>query len=243
MGPEPRFGRAKLRVLIMGAGAGIGLACARAFARQGAELLLADIDAPALKRAVCEAGGSGQFCDVASEASVAVFTAEVQRTFSSLDVIINAAGQNYVRTLGTLRISRALLPMMKDGGRKDIVNIAHIGGAADNGHFPYAASIEAFACLADALAENVRGTNIILTTIMPGRTASGVENESPGNAIAQRSDTLSDRRLFCEISDCDALAAKIVAGLYEERTGRHPGSTTQRASTRSEVPRRGTSGC
>ena len=131
--PEPRFGRAKLRVLIVGAGAGVGLACARAFAERGAELMLSDIDGPALKRATQEIGGNGIFCDVASEASVAIFAAEVQRSFGSLDVLINAAGKSYVRTLGTMRVSRALVPMLRrDGGRKDIVNVAHMSAGAPN---------------------------------------------------------------------------------------------------------------
>ena len=45
---------ANLRVLITGAGSGIGYACARAFAGQGADLILSDIDGPALKRAASD---------------------------------------------------------------------------------------------------------------------------------------------------------------------------------------------
>ena len=115
--------------MITGAGGGIGYACARAFAAQGADLILSDIDGPALERAASNFGALGRFCDVASEASVAVFTAEVLKSHTSIDVLINAAGEGYVRNLGTMRITRAFLPMMKsDGGKKDIVNIASMGG-------------------------------------------------------------------------------------------------------------------
>lgn len=159
---------ANLRVLITGAAAGIGYACARAFAECGADLILSDIDGPALEQAASEFGALGRFCDVASEASVAVFTAQVLKSHASLDVLINAAGRSYVRNLGTIRITRAFLPMMKsDGGKKHIVNVASMGAAPEGCHFPYAASQEAFERLSEALAENVRGTKIALTTVVP----------------------------------------------------------------------------
>lgn len=205
----------------MGAGNGMGLACARAFAERGANLLLSDIDGPALKRVASEVEGIGLFCDVASEASVAVFAAEVQRSFSSLDLLINAAGRSYVRTLGTLRISRALLPLLKlDGGRKDIVNIAHMGAGARQGPFPYAASIRAFACLSDALAENVRGTNVVLTTVMPREDYCGTDDIAfDGAADDHVKVANSSRRWRCEISDADAFTAKLAAAVYAARTG------------------------
>ncbi len=196
----------------MGAGAGSGLACARAFAARGSELLLADVDAATLRRVVDETGGLGLFCDVASEASVAVFAAEVQRTFASLDLLINAAGKSYVRTLGTMRVSRALLPVLKqDGRRKDIVNIAQMDPGADDGPFPYAASTEAFECLSDALAENIRGTKLVLTTIMPRLRDHEVSGDVSPLEQPWGTDQSEHRRYYCEVADRDALAAKIVA--------------------------------
>ena len=230
LGPEPRFGRTKLRVLIMGAGGGIGLACARAFAGHGADLLLSDIDGAALRHATHEVGARGLFCDVASEASVAIFAAEILGSFSPLDVLINAAGQSYVRTLGTMRITRALLPMMRrDGGRKDIVNIAHMNAAADHCPFPYAASTKAFACLSDALAENVRGTKVVLTTIMP-REMDGACDAPIDDALAHPRNARSRRRFHCEISNLDAFATKIVAAVHAPRSRRRIKSPARTAT-------------
>lgn len=211
-------------MLITGAGAGIGFACARAFAEQGAELILSDIDGPALKRAATSLGAFGRFCDVASEASVAVFTAEVLRAYPSLDVLINAAGKSYIRNLGTLRNTRAFLPMMKsDGGKKDIVNIAPMGGFnSDACPFPYAASREAFDRLTEALAENVRGTNVALTTIVPRLRPTGQEQSQPAtNAVAHVEGTNS-RQL--ETFDPDRVAAAVVAAVRSKVT--RPGKTT-----------------
>ena len=166
VGPEPG---AKLRVLITGAGGGIGYACARAFAEQGAELILSDIDGPTLKRAVESFGGHGRLCDVASESSVKTLAAEVLKIHASLDVLINAAGRGYVRNLGTLRITRAFLPMMKgERQKKDIVNISPMDGLVSKAcHFPYAASQEAFDRLSQAFSETVRGSGIGLITVVP----------------------------------------------------------------------------
>jgi NADP-dependent 3-hydroxy acid dehydrogenase YdfG len=224
LGTETGSGQARLRVLITGAGAGIGLACARAFAEQGAELILSDIDGPALKQAASRFGALGRFCDVASEASVAVFTAEVLKSYPSLDVLINAAGKSYVRNLGTMRITRSFLPMMKgDGGKKDIVNIAPMGGfISDTCPFPYAASREAFDRLTEALVENVRGTKVALTTIVPR--VPPTEHEQGGssaNAVAHVHGTNS-RQL--ESFDPDRVAAAVVAAVRSNAT--RPGKTT-----------------
>lgn len=217
---HPSAGRrsgASLRVLITGAGAGVGYACARAFAELGADLILTDINGQALEQVTTEFGVLGRYCDVASEASVAVFTAEVLKFHASLDVLINAAGRSYVRNLGTMRITRAFLPMMKsDGGKKHIVNIASMGGATRSGcHFPYAASQEAFDRLSDALAENVRGTKIALITVVP-RLAPGGVRDGLGAATAVNVESF-------ECFDPARVAAAVLEAVQSGRTV--PGQT------------------
>jgi NAD(P)-dependent dehydrogenase (short-subunit alcohol dehydrogenase family) len=230
-----RRSAANLRVLITGAGAGIGYACARAFSAQGADLILSDIDAPSLKRAAINFDALGRFCDVASEASVAVFTAEVLRSFPSLDVLINAAGRSYVRNLGTLRITRAFLPMMKkDGNKKHIVNIAPMGGTVrDSCYFPYAASQEAFDRLSEALAENVRGTKVALTTIVPS-----IQQTASDGTLANAIATIhpSYPRDFHDI-DHDQVAAAVVEAV-RSRSARPGHTTVLTAHAVSNGPRR-----
>jgi NAD(P)-dependent dehydrogenase (short-subunit alcohol dehydrogenase family) len=169
-----------LRVLITGAASGVGLAVAYIFAERGAELILCDSDGTALTQASDAAGGFSRFCDVVSEASVAVFAAEIDARFDSIDVLINAAGEGYVRTLGMTQMTRALLPILRRGkGRRLIVNVAPAGGMTAQGMFPYASSREGFQGLSDALADQTRGSLIDVVSITPCLRLEPAGAESP----------------------------------------------------------------
>ena len=148
------------RVLITGAATGIGRACAEAFAARGAELILCDNDAQTLREATDELGAVGRYCDVASEASVAVFAADVIESFHSLDLLINAAGGGYERTLGMYRISRALLPALRRGHHYKLMLNVPPETDAGVAIFPYASSGQAFQRLSAALAAETKGTGV-----------------------------------------------------------------------------------
>jgi NAD(P)-dependent dehydrogenase (short-subunit alcohol dehydrogenase family) len=85
------------RTLITGAGGGIGRAAARAFAREGAAVAVADIRPEAAQGAAEEIERSGgralALCgDVADEASCAEMVAAAERAFGGLDTLFNNAG-------------------------------------------------------------------------------------------------------------------------------------------------------
>jgi len=148
-------------VLIMGACGTVGSACGRALAGRGAGLLLADIDSEALGVLADELGAVSRYCDVASEASVTVFAADILANFPRLDMIINAAGGGYERTLGMYRVSRALLPALRHGGNHNILlNIPPADRHAEDAIFPYASSHQAFQRLCAALAAETRGSAV-----------------------------------------------------------------------------------
>jgi hypothetical protein len=148
------------RVLITGAGTGIGRACAEAFNARGARLVLCDNDAASLRQATEDLGAAGRYCDVASEASVAVFAADIIESFQSLDLLINAAGGGYERTLGMYRVSRALMPALRRGPHfKLLLNIPP-EEEPDVPIFPYASSGQAFQRLSAALAAETKDMGI-----------------------------------------------------------------------------------
>jgi NAD(P)-dependent dehydrogenase (short-subunit alcohol dehydrogenase family) len=160
--------RTRPYVLITGACRGVGRACAEAFATRGAELILCDIDRVGLQETADAIGATCQIpCDVASEASVATFAAEVLSQYSALDMVINAAGGGYERTLGMYRVSRALFPALRRGTHKLLVNIPPAPQDADTPTFPYASSRLAFQRLSAALALEARGTLITVFNACP----------------------------------------------------------------------------
>ena len=153
--------RARPRVLITGACRGIGRACAESIAARGAELILADNDTDLLGKLAQELGATGRYCDVASEASVTIFAAEIIAKYDELDMVINAAGGGYERTLGMYRVSRALLPALRTGRPGGILlNVPPSALDSAEAIFPYASSQQAFQRLCAALAAETRGSSI-----------------------------------------------------------------------------------
>src|SRR3954454_24659956 len=157
------------RVLISGAASGAGLACAEAFAERGAELILCDWDGIALTSAAKQLGAFSRFCDAGAERGVEIFIEEISAQFGNIDVLVNAAGRGYVRALTMMRMSRAVMPLLRRGrGYRLIANIAPAGGFAScETIFPYAGSFASFARLSETLVEQCRGTEIDVACITP----------------------------------------------------------------------------
>lgn len=179
------FANDRLRVLISGAAGGIGLACAEAFATRGAELVLSDLDGKALTSVAERLGAYPRHCDAIGEASVTALAAEVCAVFPKIDVLINAAGRGYVRSLAMVRMTRALLPLLRVGsGRRFIFNVASIGGfTVANDIFPYASSLAAFERLSEAMAEQVRGTAIEVASFTPRIARAKAASRAPADQL------------------------------------------------------------
>ncbi|CAG2153691.1 Levodione reductase [Cupriavidus yeoncheonensis] len=137
--------------LVTGAASGMGLSTARAFAKAGAAVTLADVTEAALRQAVDEitaAGGKviGVVCDVADEAQVATMVARTVTTFGRLDAAFNNAGiqipaseiadqsiEDYDRVSainqrGVWACMKHELAQMRKQGSGAIVNCSSIGG-------------------------------------------------------------------------------------------------------------------
>jgi len=83
--------------IVTGAAQGIGRACAERLAKEGAKVLLTDINADngqRIAREIAAAGGTAQFapCDVAKEADVNAAIAAALAAHGRIDVVVNNAG-------------------------------------------------------------------------------------------------------------------------------------------------------
>jgi 3alpha(or 20beta)-hydroxysteroid dehydrogenase len=130
-------------VLITGAAGGQGAAEARLFAAEGATVVIGDVRDDAGEATASEIGGAARYrhLDVGDEASWPDVMAWISATHGRLDVLLNNAGTNHVRTLaeetmsGFLRVLqvnlvgvflgiRAATPLLRRVGGGSIVNVA-----------------------------------------------------------------------------------------------------------------------
>lgn len=86
-------------VLITGAARGIGAACARRLAAEGARLVLADIEGAAVEKLAGELGQVGVRADVTRREDIERMVEEPLRRWGRLDVLVNNAGVMVVKPL------------------------------------------------------------------------------------------------------------------------------------------------
>lgn len=137
--------------LVTGAGGGMGLDTARAFADSGASVVLADLDEAAVRRAADELTAAGHralgvACDVADETQVAALMDRTVEAFGRLDMAFNNAGimippsdaadepaerfeqVNAVNLRGVWNCMKHELRVMREQGSGAIVNCSSLGG-------------------------------------------------------------------------------------------------------------------
>lgn len=152
----------ELRVIVTGAASGIGAAFAAAMAARGAKLVVADRNELALARIRHELDATAVRCDVLDEQSVAAMFDAAEAELGRIDLLINAAGTGYVRTLGVMRASREFA-RRAHADRAYIVNLAAEPDAA--GGIEYAGSKLAFNRLSEGLARAIESPGLKVLTL------------------------------------------------------------------------------
>ena len=84
------------RTVVTGGASGIGRAIAAAYLREGAIVVIADIDSAAVDRTVVELSSAGSIsgigCDVTKSAETQALETEVVQHLGGVDVLVNNAG-------------------------------------------------------------------------------------------------------------------------------------------------------
>jgi 2-hydroxycyclohexanecarboxyl-CoA dehydrogenase len=179
--------------LITGGASGIGRATVLEFARQGAKVILADVDAARAAEVKAEAAKDKLVVetvavDLADMDSVAKCGAEVLQRFQRVDVLVNAAGWDRIQPFvdnspefiervlkinlqGPVRLTQALLKPMIEAGRGKIVSVSSDAGRVGSmGETTYAAAKGGIIAFSKSLAREMARFKITVNVVCPGPT-------------------------------------------------------------------------
>ncbi len=194
-----------LTALITGAARGMGLATARLFAEQGANVALTD-----LSQSACEVAAENLpknlqgallplALDVADEKLIPKKITQIADHFGGLDILINNAGialggaiddaqnyqQSWEKTFDVLltahqRLIRAALPYLRKSRSPRIVNIASTEGlGATRGNSAYVAAKHGVIGLTRAFAVELGREGITVNCVCPGPIHTGMTQNIP----------------------------------------------------------------
>ena len=90
--PSISFGLADRVCIVTGGSQGIGEACARRFAREGAKVVIADVADASGQALAAELGALFVHCDVGTKSDVDALVARTMQVHGRIDVLVNNAG-------------------------------------------------------------------------------------------------------------------------------------------------------
>ncbi|MDI3387222.1 SDR family NAD(P)-dependent oxidoreductase [Streptomyces sp. B-S-A8] len=195
------------RVLVTGAGSGIGQATALRMLAEGGRVAAADISEDGLKDTVAKAGPNAErlstlVLNIADEAAVKAGVAAAVETLGGLDALVNAAGilrssHTHETTLdafnqvisvnltGTFLVIREAIPALLRGEGPAVVNFSSTSAMFAHPYMAaYAASKGGIQSMTHALASEYGKQGIRFTAVQPGSISSGMTD---GSGASRRS--------------------------------------------------------
>ena len=172
---------------VTGASSGIGEATARGLAGAGYRMVLGARREDRLLAVARELGGRGFALDVRDLTSIQGFARAIESEYGQVEVLVNNAGlaaglqplaegsdDDWVQmmetnVIGLLRVTKALLPLLRRAPRAHIVNLGSVAGfEVYPGGVGYTASKHAVRAISKTLRLELVGEPIRVTEIAPG---------------------------------------------------------------------------
>jgi NADP-dependent 3-hydroxy acid dehydrogenase YdfG len=206
------------RVIITGAGRGLGAAFAVTLAEQGAEVIMTGRNSENLG-ATAESirlrtghRPETHLLDMADSSAVTLFAKRLRDEGRPLDILINNAAQWLPGSMtehdalaisqtiagnvtGMMLFTRGLIPLLEKSGAGDIMNIVSISGLPNSrlqtASIAYAASKQAQAAISEGLRQELRGRPVRVQAIFPPY----LDDVSPLDAKAWAAERKPDSRV------------------------------------------------
>lgn len=175
-----------MRILVTGAGSGLGKAMATKFARAGWQVLVTDVDSTAAETVAKELDASVLRLDVTDEASWTAALDWCQREWGGLDVLVNNAGvagggrferiplEDWdwiweINLRGVIQGCRTFVPMFKKQGSGHLVNVASLAAIMNlPAMSSYNVTKAGVVSLSETLRYELRPYGIATTVVCPG---------------------------------------------------------------------------
>ena len=202
--------------IISGAAGGIGYATAEKFLEEGASVMICDMAEDRLKAAAETLSAKGPVLwaalNICDEQAVGDMVKKTVETFGRVDILINNAGitkdaQFYkmdilqfqqvinVNLMGTVTMSKAVVPYMMEQKYGRIVNSSSISALAGNfGQTNYAASKGAILSLTRSMGRELAKYGITVNSIVPGAIETPMTLAIPDDIRAQKASKFPSKR-------------------------------------------------
>jgi 3-oxoacyl-[acyl-carrier protein] reductase len=194
--------------VVTGAAQGIGLETARALVDSGARVVIGDVDATAVDKAVAELGGPGvavgATCDVRSASDLESLLALADTDAGPLDIMVNNAGITRDSTMRTMTEdqfdavidvnlkgvwlgTKAAAARMREAGRGSVVNISSLSGKVGMaGQTNYSAAKAGVVGLTKAAAKELAHLGVRVNAVQPGLIRTPMTEAMPQKAWDQK---------------------------------------------------------
>lgn len=230
--------------IVTGAGGGFGEGIAKMYAKEGATVVIADIDLEAAKRVAADIGSSAMAMktDVSSRADIEELVESCLKEFGKLDVVVNNAGTTHknqpmldvdeatfdrvfnVNVKSIYYMTQAVVPIMRKQGGGVILNVGSTAGIRPRpGLSWYNASKGAVNVLSKSMAVELGQDGIRVNAICPVMGVTGLFEAFMGlpDTPENRAKFVSTIPLgrFCKPSDVGAAAVFLASDAAEFMTG------------------------